>query len=192
MTQGPSVTELTRWLADIPGDFLGYLPEQGDFDISALVSDLLLTSGQPALNKQEAAQYHRVNYPKNRNCLQILLYICHILNHPFFHDSTRGNKIRACLAHKWWSDLSALKEHSVFIQDSLRREELVRVVLHLMEVQPAGESREHAQDRLKTLDSLEEKKIEEQSQAARKRVQEIREAMARQAAEEAASKMSRE
>ncbi|MBK6607158.1 MAG: hypothetical protein IPG24_17185 [Leptospiraceae bacterium] len=55
-----------------------------------------------------------------------------------------------------------------------------------------GETDNHALDRLTTVNSIERQRLIEESKAAQKRAQELREAIARQEAEEAASKWNRE
>lgn len=192
MKIGPSVTALTHRLLSIPGDFIVYQENTGILDISPVVSDLLLSLGQPALSQQESEHFKAAGQTAEAKGLRILLCVCYLLDDPWFHGQSWGGEIRECLSHEWFRELAKIQAPGVFIQDSLRREELVRIVLNLLEIQPREETAEHSQDRLRTLDSLEEKSILQQSQAARKRVQEIREALARKAAEEAASKMSRE
>jgi len=69
-----------------------------------------------------------------------------------------------------------------------RREELVRVLLASIDVRPAGETIEQSFDRKATLDSVERSKVMQATIAAEKRAREIREAMARKAALESASR----
>jgi hypothetical protein len=69
-----------------------------------------------------------------------------------------------------------------------RREELVRVLLDSIDVRPAGETIEQSVDRKATLDSVERSKVMQATIAAEKRAREIREAMARKAALESASR----
>jgi hypothetical protein len=79
-----------------------------------------------------------------------------------------------------------------FVLDSERREELVRYCLKMLNLKPSGETDIQAKDRLTTINSIERQKVIEQSKAAQKRTQEIRDAIAKKEAEEAASKWNRE
>ena len=69
-----------------------------------------------------------------------------------------------------------------------RREELVRMLLASIDVRPAGETIEQSLDRKATLDSVERSEAMQSTIAAEKRAREIREAMARKAASESASR----
>ncbi|HNI89908.1 MAG TPA: hypothetical protein PKX55_17275, partial [Leptospiraceae bacterium] len=73
-----------------------------------------------------------------------------------------------------------------------RREELIRFCLKELDLKPNGETDIHSIDRLTTINSIERQRVIEESKAAQKRAQEIREAIARKEAEEAASKWNRE
>src|SRR5581483_2142996 len=76
-------------------------------------------------------------------------------------------------------------EHLVLDPD--RREELVRRGLRALVLRPAGETREQAEGRLTTLDSMERALLIEESEALEERARQIREEMARKAAQEAAA-----
>lgn len=76
--------------------------------------------------------------------------------------------------------------------DQARREELIRRVLRAMGRRPAGESARQARDRLKQVDAVEQHALLVKAQQREKRAREVRAALARKAAEEAAAKVSRE
>ncbi len=76
--------------------------------------------------------------------------------------------------------------------DPDRREELSRLCLRALNLRPAGETAAQAQDRLTTLNTVERQHVIAAARAAEERARQIREAMAKQAAEEAADKWSRE
>ncbi len=195
MKQGPLVTALTQRLQQCPHSFLA--PPQmgnstGGVNVAALVSDLLLGMGYTALTGEEAAEYRLQESPPSRNYLGLVMLSCWLLSDQSFQAVLTEEKVRQTLSHKWLRQLGAQIESRLFYSDGIRREELVRVLLHLLELQPQGESENYSLDRLKTLDSLEEKMILEQTREARERVLEIRRALAQKAAEEAASKMTRE
>ena len=79
-----------------------------------------------------------------------------------------------------------------FVTDPDRREELARFCLAELGLRPQGESVAQAKDRLTSLDSLERVRVLRDTQAAEARAQEVRQMMARRAAEEAAAKETRE
>jgi hypothetical protein len=72
-----------------------------------------------------------------------------------------------------------------FISDPDRREELARLCLKGLGLRPAGETEAQAQDRLGTLNTAERQRVIAAARAAEKRAQEIRDAMAREAARQA-------
>jgi hypothetical protein len=78
------------------------------------------------------------------------------------------------------------------VGDPDRREELVRVCLAELGLRPRGETVAQAMDRLNTLDSVERKRVVDQTREAEARARQIREAMARRAAQEAAARYSPE
>ena len=79
-----------------------------------------------------------------------------------------------------------------FVSDPDRREELARVALARLGYRPAGETLAQAQDRLTTLNSAERARVMNASRAAEERARQIREALAKKAAEESADKWTRE
>jgi uncharacterized metal-binding protein len=80
----------------------------------------------------------------------------------------------------------------LFVRDADRREELARLVFRCTGVVPAGETAEQAADRLSTLDSATRTRVEAEARAAEERAREVREALKRKRAEEAAARASRE
>lgn len=73
-----------------------------------------------------------------------------------------------------------------------RREELIRRALEAFSLEIEGETVEEGRHRLETLDSIARDQVLAETRAAQKRAIKIREALARKAAEEAASKYMRE
>ncbi len=83
-------------------------------------------------------------------------------------------------------------KNTIYIEDVDRREEFIRVALAAVDLRPEGESPAQADDRLLMVSSFERKRVMEAAKAAEERAAQIREALARKAAQEAANKMSRE
>ena len=83
-----------------------------------------------------------------------------------------------------------------FVTDSDRREELVRLTLHNLELAPADEARADAEDRLSALDSMRRVRLLQEARAAedarRKREAELAAELARKRAEEQAARYDRE
>lgn len=94
------------------------------------------------------------------------------------------------------SDSAQLLEQTgnnrLYIEDMDRREEFVRVLLHDLGLRPQGESEKQAEYRLQTVSSAERLRVVEAARVAEERARNIREALARKQAQEAADKMSRE
>jgi len=79
-----------------------------------------------------------------------------------------------------------------FTTDPERREELTRTMLARFGYLPAGETAAQAADRLAAISASERRRLLEASRAAEQRAREIREALARKAAQESADKWTRE
>jgi hypothetical protein len=90
------------------------------------------------------------------------------------------------------SELAQYCNVEQLVNDVERREELARLTLARLELLPQGETAMQAQDRLSALSSAERSRVLAASRLAEARAKELRAAMARKAAEEAADKMGRE
>lgn len=127
-----------------------------------------------------------------RDWLRCVLVACWLLNDAWF----RQQKNNADAARKFLTDelreLSKSTQATKLVGDPDRREELARLCLKALDFRPKGESAEQAQDRLATLNTTERMRLLKAVREAEKRAKEIREAMAKKAAEEAAAKYNRE
>lgn len=183
----PRLEDLTRRLADCPPEFLLELPDEeaGLVNPGAVLSDALAAFGGPPLAAGEAKAVAQ------RRGARLAMTAAWLLG----HDSFAG---RAGLAPKAkafllsLAPLAAAVEPGLFVTDADRREELARLALRALGLRAAGESAAQAEDRLAALDSLETRRTAELARAAQERAREVREAMKRKAAEEAAAKASRE
>lgn len=198
---GPPLQELIDHLILIPGEFTGKNEKSpdnsGKISIPAIVNDLLLDLGGEALSDSEIpAEFHNTGHvkPAVNNYLRLVSILCYIFEYRFFMENkTSPENIKSFLLSKRLVDLSgAVKSADEFITDPDRREEICRTALDVSGYYPDGENEKHARDRLLTLDSVERKAILTRTAEAQKKAREIKEAMMRQEAEEAASKMSRE
>ncbi|HRX48228.1 MAG TPA: hypothetical protein P5120_11975 [Spirochaetota bacterium] len=196
MKEGPSLEAMLDRLAAIPGDFMREPGKkkkgEAGLQLTALINDLLLDTGDLPVSAGEIKTLENRN--EEREYLRILSILCHLFHDPFFikNRPDRG-LIRKFLFSPKLEDLaSCAGDAELFITDPDRREELCRLALNAVGLYPAGETEKRGRERLATLDSIERKKILDKTRQAQERAREIREAMLRKEAEEAASKMSRE
>jgi len=186
----PDLESLLRRLAECPPEFLEVEGGQqaGGVDIGAIVCDHLrsMTPGEPPeLRMAAIQQIQRGELPYQ----MLVSILCWLLNDEWF-------LARRELAPAMWSLLAAdelprlarlVRPHK-FVSDADRREELVRVCLRQLGLRPRGETAASAADRLNALDSAERDRVLRATAAAERRARDVREAMARAKAQEAASR----
>lgn len=197
---GPPLEELIDHLILIPGEFLEGNQKSADsvaVNIPAIVNDLLLDLGGNPLSDEEITKHFpekKDNKADKNNYYRIVSILCYIYEYSYFLEKKSGAElVKTYLLSQKLIELSkAVRSADEFITDPDRREEICRVALNVLNYYPEGENEKNAMDRLNTLDSVERKKILAKTEDAQKRARELREAMMRQEAEEAASKMSRE
>ena len=191
--EGPQLEKLTRRLAETPEDFLEdpVIGSGGVVRADAVVSDLLQDLGGPPLTDVEAAAFAGSD-PKRLNHLRLTLVAAWLLHDEWF---TAAQKY-AAPARAWLSGglgaLAALVAAHLFVSDPERREELARLCLNALGLRPQAEPEGQAQDRLNSLSSVEREKVIRATKGQLERARQIREAMKRKAAEEAAAKAVRE
>lgn len=199
MDNGPDLFYLLQRLQSCPNEFLlsPILLSQpknykGEIHTASVVNDLLLDLGLSEDPKIIFNTLQLKHSAENANYLQLVLITSYLIGDNWFLQSKKyGLKVKELFLNKL-KPLALLVEAKQFVLDSERREELVRFCLKELNLKPNGESETHANDRLTTINSIERQKLIEESKAAQKRAQELREAIARQEAEEAASKWNRE
>lgn len=191
MKTGPSVTSLTHHLSTAPLELvdtadLGHTP--------ALLNDTLLALGMAPLAAAEKAALMDRQAPGGDNRLRAVRAALSCLSAPWFTDNAGSFDRQRILAFLTTGlcEVSRVVNPRYFITDPEGREELARRVLQALELLPEGETAAQAADRMTSVDSVERKKVVEKSREAQRRAQEIREALARKEAEEAASKMTRD
>ncbi|MBP7284757.1 MAG: hypothetical protein KBA66_24435 [Leptospiraceae bacterium] len=199
MDNGPDLFQLLQRLQNCPSEFL--LPPVldgapktylGQIHTDAVINDLLFALGFEADGNEIYKSFRFTYTPANQNYLQLVLITSYLFYDSWFLSAgTYGRKVKKLLTEKI-SDLASIVEANQFVLDSERREELIRFCLKELNLKPSGETDAHANDRLMSVNSIERKRVIEESKAAQKRAQELREAIARQEAEEAASKWNRE
>jgi hypothetical protein len=173
-------------LADCPADFL--LPPD-ELDLVALACDHFRALGL-AIPSPDERRFLAALPSESQRLVPIVLWL---LRDDWFIA-------RPELAEATWtflrSDslmrLAKLVPPDAMVNDPDRREELVRLCLKGLALVPAGESAAQAADRLTTLDSVERERVIRKTRKKEARAREIREAMARRRAEEAAARYSPE
>jgi hypothetical protein len=148
--------------------------------------------GGPALTPAQAAVFQPRQARGHRNWLQLVLIACWLLHDPWFREQGRFGPTAADFLTGGLTQLASLAQAANFISDPDRREELARLALRDLGLRPAGESPAQAQDRLATLSTAERQRVMAAARQAEERARQVREAMAKQAAEEAAAQYSRE
>jgi hypothetical protein len=191
----PPLAEFLRWLAELPEPFRSE-PQgfgTGGVPVHAIVADLFDTYSGEHPEASLLAAFKPANAGKfERNRLRWVLAACHLLWHPALRSQSID---RARLNKLLLQDLAALASvvsADTVLADEERREELIRRTLLALGLLLPGESQKEAEDRLTQVDSVERRRLLREAAEKEKRAREVREMMARRAAEEAAAKVSRE
>jgi hypothetical protein len=192
--EAPSLAELLRWLTEIPAAFkaepAGF--PGGTVPVAAVVADLLETHYGELPDDSKLAAFRPADQGKvERNRLRWVLAACHLL----WHSGLRGRGEFGAIYDFLTRELATLAE--IVAVDAIdgteeRREELARRAIRALGLTLPGESPKDAEDRLTQLDSVEHRRLIRDASEREKRAREVREMMARRAAEEAAAKVSRE
>lgn len=190
---GPDLPRLTRRLAEIPADFLDEpkIGKGGRLVVAALVNDLVKRFGRRA-TASELSLFEGSNPKQDRNRLQLIAIATWLLAEEWFATANISAESLLELLAQQLTEMASATRADKFVTDSERREEFARVILARLNFRPASESKAQAIDRLSSLSSIERQRLLEESRAAEKRAREIREALARKAAQESADKWTRE
>jgi hypothetical protein len=191
--EGPPLARLTHRLAECPADFLSPPRAGGDdgVHVDAVVSDVVAALGGAAVGPEAVAAFAPPASAATRE-LSLVLVASWLLADDWF--ATAGDLAAAALAwlRSGLSALAALVPPDAFVTDPDRREELARLCLAALGLRPEGETRPQAEDRLRTLDSIERARLVRDTREQQERARRLREAMRKKEAEEAAAKVSRE
>ncbi|HNI26261.1 MAG TPA: hypothetical protein PLJ29_07885, partial [Leptospiraceae bacterium] len=129
---------------------------------------------------------------KDENLGRCASMCTYILFHQWFRNRKEAAELSAMFLSSVLPAYSSAVSADEFAGNSERREELIRLLLYHLGYFPKGETEKYSLNRLAALDSVERDKVIKESREVMKKVQALREAMARKAAEEAASKMTGE
>jgi len=192
---GPQLEVLTRRLAETPAEFLAppRIGKGGTVHVAAVVNDVAARLG--ARLTAPALACLRGDGAEDAGRLGIAAVLAWLLADEWF---VAAQPMRTApeglldLFDATAADLAGATKAQQFVADPERREELVRVALARLGLHPAGESAAQAADRLAAISGMERRRLLLASRAAEVRAEKIRAALARQAAEEAADKWTRE
>jgi hypothetical protein len=195
-TPGPHLEILTHRLADTPAEFLAEPRIAGVANaqavaVAALVNDTVLLHGAraPAASLQG---FVGAQVKMDRNRLALAMILCWLLADEWFIAQRLPQHDLLQVLGEAARELAASTPAHQFTQDPERREELARIVLARLGFRPRDESVAQATDRLSAISGTERRRLLEASRLAEQRSREIREALAKKAAEESADKWSRE
>ncbi|HNR89837.1 MAG TPA: hypothetical protein PKM65_15985 [Spirochaetota bacterium] len=199
---GPSIAHLTHRLANAPAAVTNEPASAPDMPevltTAAMISDMIDGLGGGLLTMREATAVTALRTKAGDRIMLMLQAAAFLAADPWFVDYARAHP-DADLAAKTKSFLmNGLTELSKYVKpdylvgDPEGREELARRYLAALDLVPEGETAAQAADRLTALDSVERARLIGATRESQKRARELREAMARREAEEAASKMTRE
>lgn len=193
---GPHLETLTHRLADTPAEFLREPRIAGVHNsqavhVAALVNDILRLHGAraPAASLQG---FHGAQVKADRNRLALAMIMCWLLADDWFVAQRLAQEDVLQVLGEAARELAAASPAHQYTQDPERREELARIVLARLGFRPRDESAAQAIDRLSAISGTERRRLLEASRVAEQRSREIREALAKKAAQESADKWSRE
>ncbi|APR67156.1 MULTISPECIES: hypothetical protein [Thalassolituus] len=190
---GPQLQTLTSRLANTPVDFLDEprIGSVGRLVVAALVNDAFKKYGHQ-LSIDELRLFEGVDQATDRNRLKLVSLAVWLLNDAWFAQVDLQSSELLTFLNASITQLAESTKANKCVEDSDRREEFVRYFLARLDYRPEGESEAQAKDRLSALSSTERQRLLDESRDAEKRAREIRQALARKAAEQSADKWTRE
>jgi hypothetical protein len=195
LVEGPALAALLRHIAERPpavrAEAEGATPT-GVARPRAVIADLYARLGRSATPALLDAMTARERSPAERNRLAWVLAAAHALDGAV----QTGALPSAAGLDRFFTEELAQLAATIHVDrldaDEERREELARRSLRAVGMRPAGESATEAEDRLKQVDSIERARLLAEAAERERRAREVREAMAKKAAEEAVPKVGRE
>ena len=191
--EGPDLADLTRRLAETPPEFLDepVVGRSGRVAAAAVVNDLLRLHG--ARSPLEAlAPFNGTDPRADRNRLALVLINAWLLADDTFLVLGPSQAALLDALDGVARELAPQAPAHRYVEDAERREELARTLLARLGLRPYGETPAQAADRLAAVSGEQRRRLLAASRAAERRAREIREALARKAAEESADNWTRE
>jgi len=189
-SEAPKLERLLRWLSETPPEFL-----LDGVSTPALVSDVLRDLGGDLLDS-DGAQAFRADATKEKDRWAKLVQVtCWLLSQEDLARIVRERKLVERAEKLLRTGLLEVAQHVAgnrWVSDPDRREELARLTLSALSLLPEGEKAAQFEDRLTTLSTVARQRVLKETEAALRRAEKIRQEMAKKAAEEAASRYSRE
>ncbi len=183
--EGPQLEVLTHRLGECPAEFL--LPPMGFpsgiINVMALVADHFRAIG---------IVIPTVHLPTNERQLSHVSLATWLLGDEWFSRRPELANSAATLFATGFANLATVVTAEQCVRDPDRREEFARTCLAALSLRPKGETIEQATDRLTALDSVARLRVLRDTRASEARAREVRQQMARRAAQEAAAKTTRE
>lgn len=196
LQEGPYLETLTRRLAETPPDFLAEpkIGAAGTVHVDAVLADVVRELGGGLLpeNLTRKLNPSAKEAKERRKFLRLALLSGWLLADSWFRGKPFAQAAISFLDGEELPQLAQMLDAPKLVADAERREELARLALKALNLRPAGENEAQAQDRLMTISSSERQRVIAAARAAEERARQIREEMARKAAEEAADKWNRE
>ncbi len=194
-TAAPSLSELNRWLGEIPPSMRTNAKGDGldEISVRAVVHDLheTLCGVPPAADLLHAMTPKKLDRVQ-ANRLGWTLRLCWLL----WQGELRSQPVEAAPLRKLLTielpQVAKLVAVDALDSEADRREELIRRCLRALGRRLPGESKKQAAARLAQVNSVEANRLIEQAEGRAERAREVREAFVRKAAAEAAAKVSRE
>jgi hypothetical protein len=193
----PPLAEFLRWLAEMPQSFSatpeGFSGGPPTVSVPAVVADLIDTMHNEPPDSEFLRPFRSGDHSKKeRNRLRWVLAACHLLWHPALRSLPLPlDRLRLLLVDDL-AGLAAVVSADELRHDEERREELVRRTLHILDLSLPGESQAEAEDRLAQVNCVERQRLVREAAEKERRARDIREQLARQAAQEAAARYSPE
>lgn len=189
----PDLQAMMHRLSQCPREFL-LTPvtdgNKGRIHVDAVVSDLMLDISGNFPSEKDAKVFANVSHSK-ANWLNVVLLSCWIFHDSYFTEKNIEQPLIKLLTQKL-AKLSEAVNAEQFVSEPDRREELVRFCLNAVGLLPEGETEEQAEDRLKSLDSVERIRVLKEIKKKEEHAKKVREAMKKRKAKEAAAKVMRE
>jgi hypothetical protein len=190
----PTLAELQRWMMEMPVAFAGE-PEgfpEGRVRVHAVMADLFETLFGGSDDELVAVFRPANDSALERNRLRLSLHTARLLSNPLFRRPGLAHGRLRGLYSQEIPAMAAVVQVDELARDEHLREELIRRTLRAFGIGLAGESVAESEDRLRQVDSVERHRVLHEAAGRERRAREVREAMARKAAQEAAAKVSRE
>lgn len=191
----PPLAEFLRWMVEMPEAFRAE-PEGfagGTVAVHAVVADLFDTYFGDPPDEPTLARFLPANRSRlERNRLRWVLAACRLLWHPSLRTRSFQREWLTTFLADDLLPLAGVAPAEGLLTDEERREELIRRAFLALGLLLPGETEREAEDRLTQVDSVERQRLLREAAEKEKRAREVREAMARRAAAEAAARYGSE